>query len=66
MKELVVSESGVTEFLKFMTLKDTFYLASCAWDSVTSLTIANCWKEGLGTVFSEKTEDHSGPSDESK
>ncbi len=64
-KELVVSESGVTGFLKSMTLKDTFYLASRAWDSVTPLTIANCWKEGLGEAFSEKTGHDSESCDDS-
>ena len=64
MKELVVSESGVTGFLKSMTLKDTFYLTSLAWDSVTSLTIASYWKEGLGEAFSKKTDHDSESSDD--
>ena len=50
-KEIVLSDMDVTQFLKKFYLKEMFHVAGRAWDKVTATTIHNCWMEGLAPAF---------------
>ena len=56
-KEIVLSELDVTPFLKQFRLKEMFFVAGRAWETVTAKTIENCWMEGLAPAF-PKTPDN--------
>ncbi|CAE1228034.1 unnamed protein product [Acanthosepion pharaonis] len=53
-KELVDGDAGsdrhITDYLKELTLKDSFYLTAKAWETVSKATMRNCYlEEGLQT-----------------
>ena len=50
-KEMIISDYDVTQFLKAFYLKQMFLVAGRAWEGVTPTTITNCWMEGLGAAF---------------
>jgi hypothetical protein len=50
-KAVVSTETDLTTYLKNLNLKDAFYLASDAWDSVKPQSIQACWDKALGNPF---------------
>ena len=64
-KEIVLSEFDVTPFLKQFRLKEMFFVAGRAWETVTAKTIENCWMEGLAPAF-PKTPDNDESDDETE
>lgn len=38
----------ITNYLKEMTLKDSFYLTAKTWEAVSEATMWNCWSKALG------------------
>ena len=59
-KEIILSDTDITPFLKKFSLKDIFLVAGRARESVTSTNIENCWMEGLDPVFPDASSDLSG------
>ncbi|CAE1296197.1 unnamed protein product [Acanthosepion pharaonis] len=57
-KELVMEmldlPDTTTDYLKELTLKDSFYLTAKAWEAVFEATMRNCWRKALGGAFDEE------------
>ena len=56
-KEMILSDTDITPFLKKFSLKDMFLVAGRARESVTSMTIKNRWMQGPAPAFPDASSD---------
>ncbi|CAE1323703.1 unnamed protein product [Acanthosepion pharaonis] len=54
MMEMLDLLGTITDYLKEVTLNDSFYLTAKAWEAVSEATMSNCWRKALGGTFDEE------------
>ncbi|XP_071093603.1 jerky protein homolog-like [Haliotis cracherodii] len=50
---LLDSAMPPTDYIQTVTMKDVIFTTHYAWGQITTSTIDNCWKKGLGSAFDD-------------